>query len=362
MRNFCLFCFSLAMVLMFGSVAHTQSTMNIYLNDGSVMQIPLNQIDSVTHSTDGDPLFEPLVETSGIDCVLKDRFEAMGEVLNDGGLEVTLRGICWSTSPEPTVDDNVLESGSGLGAFMVEITDLQMETTYFVRAFAENGMGVGYGEVLEVATPGVIDDFLNASLDYGEVSDIDGNTYATIIVGDQEWMAENLRTTTYSNGDEIPIVTDDDTWEWLDDGACVWYMNDCNSEIPYGRLYNWHAVEDDRNICPAGWHVPGNDEWDELTDLFGGMAAGGALKSAGTLYWFDPNMGGSNESGMSLLPGGFREDDGFFNALGVMACYWTSTDYGPNDAFYRELSYGHSNIFTTFENRRSGFSVRCVKD
>lgn len=340
--------------------AHSQTMMNIHKNDGTVIQIPINEIDSVTHSIDEASV--ALVLTGAADCVGMESAVVAGEAVNNGGAEITQMGFCYSTTTPPTVDDNVVNVDVQLGAFSAEISGLQSETLYFVRAFAVNAAGVGYGGVLEVETPGVTVDFLNENLTYDSVVDLDGNVYPTIVIGQQEWMAANLRVTHYSNGDPIPVIVDDATWESTAVGACVFYDDDCNAEIPYGKKYNWHAVIDDRNVCPTGWHVPSNDEWETMTLIYGGMPAGGALKSAGTDYWLPPNMGATNASGLSLLPGGEREDNGFFNALGVLAAYWTATEYGPNDAFYRELSYGHTNIFTAFDSRQSGFSVRCVKD
>lgn len=351
----------LTMALFIAGALSAQTNMIIYRTDGTVIQIPINEIDSITHSIE-DPFFTANVLSASPDCIGMESAVLFGDLVSDGGAEVTQLGFCYSLDPEPTIDDQVIDVDVQMGSFSAEITGLEMETLYYVRSFAVNAAGVGYGGVVELETFGITDDFLNPNLTYDSVTDIDGNVYPTIVIGDQEWMAENLRVTHYNNGDLIPVLVDDEDWEWTSEGACVIFNNDCNYEVPYGKLYNWHAVVDERNLCPAGWHVPNNDEWDELTNLFGGMQAGGPLKAAGSDYWLAPNLGGTNESGMSLLPGGEREDDGFFNALGAMAAFWTSTDYGPNDAFYRELSYGHDNIFTAFDSRQAGFSVRCVKD
>lgn len=340
---------------------YSQTQMNIYKSDGTVIQIPISEVDSVTHSL-GELVFPAQLVTGSIDCLGMESFVASGEVIDDGGAEVTEMGFCWSTAPDPTIDDDVLTVVVQEGAFTGEISGLNSETLYYVRAFAVNAAGVGYSENMEVATLGVTDDFLNPDLNYDSVVDIDGNVYPTIVIGEQEWMAENLRVTHYNNGDPILVIVDDEGWESIDEGAYSIYENDCNVVVPYGKKYNWHAVIDDRNVCPTGWHVPTNDEWEILTLLFGGLPAGGALKAAGTEYWLPPNVGATNASGLSLLPGGERADDGFFNAIGVLAAYWTATENGPNHAFYRELSYGHSNVYTAFDSRQSGFSVRCVKD
>jgi len=137
------------------------------------------------------------------------------------------------------------------------------------------------------------------------VTDIDGNEYATIQIGTQVWMAENLRTTKYCNGDPIPNVTDSLQWVNLATGAWAHNNNYSQYENLYGKLYNWYAVDDSRNICPCNWHVPTDAEWTTLIDYLGGEGvAGGKMKSTGTQYWLSPNTDATNESGFSGLPGG----------------------------------------------------------
>lgn len=137
------------------------------------------------------------------------------------------------------------------------------------------------------------------------VTDYDGNVYQTVLIGDQCWMMENLKVTHYRNGDPIPHVTDGVTWGNLTSGAYCNYNNDEGNVATYGRLYNWYAVDDSRNIAPAGWHVPSDAEWQTLVDYLGGDAvAGGKMKEAGTTHWASPNTGATNESGFTALPGG----------------------------------------------------------
>ena len=150
----------------------------------------------------------------------------------------------------------------------------------------------------------------------GTVTDIDGNTYQTVKIGDQWWMAENLKVTCYRNGDAIPNITDGTTWASLSTGAYCEYNNDINNVATYGRLYNWYAVTDSRNIAPAGWHVPSDAEWKQLEMYLGmsqseadatgwrGTDEGGKLKEVGTMHWNSPNTGATNESGFTALPGG----------------------------------------------------------
>jgi uncharacterized protein (TIGR02145 family) len=135
--------------------------------------------------------------------------------------------------------------------------------------------------------------------------DIDGNEYHTVIIGGQEWMVENLRVTPYRNGDPIPNVSDTTSWRALTTGAYCSYDNDPSCSAMYGNLYNWYAVNDFRQIAPEGWHVPTYEEWIVLeTHLGGDTIAGGKLKESGTEHWRAPNVGGTNESGFSALPGG----------------------------------------------------------
>jgi uncharacterized protein (TIGR02145 family) len=201
------------------------------------------------------------------------------------------------------------------------------------------------------------------------VTDIDGNTYNTVPIGTQEWMAENLRTTRYQNGDDIPIVTDGNEWEELETGAWCWYDKDNQYETPYGKLYNWYAAADDRNVCPVGWRLPSDDDWAELTDFLGGKyAAGGKMKATGTReagsgLWHEPNTGATNESGFSGLPGGGRDTSGVFGYLGFYGIWWSSSQYDTRDAWGAVLDYSNMNMHRTeYYRKKSGFSVRCIKD
>lgn len=211
--------------------------------------------------------------------------------------------------------------------------------------------------------PDPISVHLNPNLSYGSVTDIDGNAYATIQIGAQTWMAENLRTTKYCNGDAIPIVTDNTDWESITNDAWFHYNNDSQYEIPYGKLYNWYAVDDARNICPCGWHVPTDAEWTVLTDYLGGESlAGGKMKSNGTQYWQSPNTDATNESGLSALPGGVRFFDGPFYFVGSNGYWCSSTEYNADSAWGRELNYSSGNVIRFEYIKATGFSVRCIMD
>lgn len=183
-------------------------------------------------------------------------------------------------------------------------------------------------------------------------------------IGNQWWMGENLKVTHYRNGEAIPDITDVPAWVGLTTGAYCEYNNDVQNVTTYGRLYNWYAVADGRNIAPAGWHLPTDSEWTTLTDYLGGNAvAGGKMKEADTTHWADPNTSATNESGFSGLPGGYRNYyDGTYFGIGHSANFWSSTEGSSGDARYRSLNFYDSTVDRNYFNKGDGFSVRCVKD
>jgi uncharacterized protein (TIGR02145 family) len=194
------------------------------------------------------------------------------------------------------------------------------------------------------------------------MTDQDGNTYKTIIIGTQECMAENLKVSHYRNGDSIPVVTT--SWQFLRTGATTWYNNDSVAyNCPYGKLYNWHAVADSRNVCPIGWHVPSYSEMYTLVDSLGGqIIAGGKMKSIGTQYWMSPNTAATNSSGFSGLPGGLRSFDGTFSNMEFSGDWWCSTDISISSSYCLSMGRGFSNGELDLILKSCGFSVRCFRD
>ncbi len=211
----------------------------------------------------------------------------------------------------------------------------------------------------------ILADHLNHSLTYETVTDIDGNQYATISIGNQVWMADNLRTTRFCNGDTISNIPSES--EWLqatpNNPGWVWYENNEAYDIPYGKLYNWFAVGDERNVCPCGWHVPSMDEWGELYMGLGGpFDVGPKLRSSNADYWganFNENT--TNSSGFSALPGGWRVSVGFFWQMNQNGNWWTSTEFYPQSP-WRYTVTSNDNILGSDYPSASGLSVRCVKD
>ena len=214
-----------------------------------------------------------------------------------------------------------------------------------------------------------------AAHETGSVTDIDHNAYKTIRIGNQWWMAENLKVKKYRSGDPIPQVQSEASWKDSLSGAYCIYDN--NPAAP-GLLYNWYAVNDGRNIAPAGWHVPGDEEWKELEKFLGmsqadadnvnwrGTHEGEKLKQEAPNGWTNyDNVWATNESGFTALAGGCRLFNGTWGDPGLFATgfWWSSTSNSANNqAWYRYLDYKNANVFRFYGSKNYGFSVRCVKD
>ena len=280
-----------------------------------------------------------------------------GEVTDAGGGTVSERGVCWGTSPNPTPTVNKVVSGTGTGAFTVNLTNLEDGTLYYYRAYATNSSGTTYGQEYQILTL---------------VTDVDGNEYKTVKIGDQVWMAENLKTTTYNDNSEIPNVTNDALWTGLSSGAYAWANNNEEINKPlYGALYNWHAVAEDK-LCPEGWHVPTDEEFQALelylgisqadvgTENWRGTDQGERIKN--DIGWQE-NGNGTNTAGYSALPAGYRTYiDGSTKGLGLITYFWTGTAKDNNISYFRRLDAAEDGIFRSATHKEAGKSVRCIKD
>lgn len=206
---------------------------------------------------------------------------------------------------------------------------------------------------------------LSTSTAQSVVKDIDGNTYKTIKLGNQEWFAENLKVKHYQNGDAIPNLTDSKQWGKATTGAYCTY-NNCTSvgnDTANILLYNWYTVVDNRKMCPLGWHVPTDADWTILITFLGGdKVAGGKMKEAGTIHWKAPNNGATNESGFTALPFGARSLKGSFKNIGTTGGFWSSTEYETLNGWHRNLNFSYPFIMRDINAKAVGLSVRCVKD
>jgi uncharacterized protein (TIGR02145 family) len=207
------------------------------------------------------------------------------------------------------------------------------------------------------------------------VTDASGNKYPTVVIGTQTWMAENLRTTKFRDGSNVPLVTDNVQWEFNSINntklpMMCWYNHDQTAYTAnkYGALYNWHVINPasngNKNICPAGWHVPSDDEWSILTNFLGGESiAGGKMKSVGYQHWPRPNTGATNSSGFSGFPGGFRLYYGIFGSVGSDGLWWSSTESDAGRAWYRTMKYNSSSLIrSNFSSTENALCIRCLKD
>ena len=356
---------------------------------GAVVLYPYNLIGAV-RCLKGEGASLPTVLTSAVSEIADSTAVAGGEVTNGGSESVTERGVCWSRWNVPSTDDAHLSSGDGVGSFTVNLSGLTSGTNYYVRAYAISAAGTAYGETVTFTTAGQqtsVGQDGQACPDAATVSDYDGNTYNTVQIGNQCWMKENLRTTHYADGLEVPLNAASWSGETVDNASRFAPNGEESSVSTYGYLYNWSAVMKGANsatgnpsgvqgICPAGWHVPSDAEWTQLTDylLSQNMYACGdssVVKAlADTMGWQTSeagcspgnNLSGNNTTGFAMRPAGeWRVNYAYF---GKYAEFWTATGNEEYDetAFAREFTYEKSSFYATPHfYKNDGYSVRCVK-
>ena len=310
------------------------------------------EIEFTTNSSPG----LPIVITTNISEIESVSAASGGYVISDGDAEILTKGICWSTNPNPTVNDSKIADSTGSNSFKSFINGLNPGTTYYVRAYATNIAGTGYGEIVSFTT--------NPKEEVNILTDYDENEYSTVTIGNQIWMGQNLKTTTYNDGTPIPLVTSNNQWGALNTPAYCWYNNDVSYKNPYGALYNWYAVSTGK-LCPLGWHVPTDENWTELAEYLGGLNnAGGELKETGSLHWDTPNEGATNSTNFTGLPGGFRSNsNGAFVNYGISGAWWSSTEDYSTFAWNRSIWNSSGNLFKYSNLDKSvGLSVRCICD
>jgi uncharacterized protein (TIGR02145 family) len=317
----------------------------------------------------------PLVVTNGVHTVTEYSAIVGGVVRDDGGSEITSYGVCWDTLPDPDIEGNHKAFSEGTGPYSTSITNLELSTRYYVRAFAINKTGLGYGNEVVFRTNDT------------PLTDIDGNVYPTVKIGEQVWMAKNLEVTRYADGTPIPYIPEDEWWDSLrvDEKGFCYYMNSTRNLDTYGALYSWSAavngqdsidpeVQPIQGVCPDGWRLPSDGDWKKL-ELYLGMSPqetdhkswrgriGGKLKSTGIDHWLMPNEGATNETRFSALPAGDRFPRGEYFNLRYSTFYWTSSSYDEEYAWARGLGYLFDSVYRGHQDAKNfGFSVRCVKE
>lgn len=274
-----------------------------------------------------------------------------GNIIDDGGAAITARGVCWSTSPNPTTADNKTETGAGIGSFTVNLTGLADNTTYYFRAFAVNEVDVFYSEELLFNTDVLIGT-------EGTLIDFDGNIYVTKKMCDGKiWILENLNVSHYANGDEIPQISIWNQWNTKTGAWC--YENNDDSE---SKLYNWHAVNDSRGLAPDGWHIASVNEWNNLINCSGGIS-----NMMTENKWFN-NSGITNSSGFSINPGVTRSiNGGFRSTYGTQIAFWCKDKNSRYDCCAYSIgviSNANSNYIIERDtyNKENGHPVRIVKN
>ena len=281
-----------------------------------------------------------------------------GYITSDGGSAIIVKGVCWSTDQTPTIDNNKTNEGTGAGSYTSNLTNLTPNTKYYIRAYASNSIGTKYGSIVSFST--------KHEITYGSMTDIDGNTYKTVAIGTQVWMAENLKVTKYRNGDIIGTTTpytldisdeNKPKYQWAVEG-------DESNVATYGRLYTYYAITDTRSLAPDGWHIPTYEEWTTLTDYIKNNDLGylsGNWHWCYMLFWTNDieyyNQVTSNSSGFSALASGVRYAEGEFDS--ITAEWWSSTETDLNNAMRLELTCGINSLET---EKRFGLSVRCLQD
>ena len=306
----------------------------------------------------------PEVRSDSATAITETSATLNGYVIHDGGGTLNEVGICWSTHSYPSNADSCLRVTPDTSAFSATLDNLVSNSPYYYRAYVINDVGIAYGDIISFTT-----------LAPDSARDIDGNAYEVVRIGDQYWMAANLKTTRYLTGETINNPTDAGEWSATTEGAYADYNNDdYNTRLGYGRLYNWYAIDDDRGLAPEGWRVATDEDWMVLEEYLGmspssaqgldwrGDQEGGKLKYTGYNRWYYPNTGATDEYGFEASPAGRRNPDGSFEGQIYEANYWTQSGYTSTTAFYRSLSNSSAQIYRYIKDRHAGFSVRCVKD
>jgi uncharacterized protein (TIGR02145 family) len=327
----------------------------------------------------------PVLSTSEVTKICQITAQCGGVITSDANFAITARGVCWNTSVNPTIMHNKTTDGLGSGSFTSKLTGLQVGTTYYLRAYATNSEGTAYGSTMIFETLG------NTFTDSR-----DGNVYKIVTIGDQIWMAENLRATKYADGTAIPLVNNETSWNALTttSKAYCWYNDDIANKATYGALYTWAAAMNGaasttsnpsgiQGVCPTGWHLPSDAEWTQMENHladnghnYDGTTGGGGAKIAKSLAnisgWNSSSTTGAagntdypayrNKSGFTALPGGYRIGNGTFGDVGYGGNWWNATEYSAASAWSRNVGSSKGGVDSYDNLKDIGFSVRCVRD
>jgi len=330
----------------------------------------------------------PVLTTTAVTDITQITATSGGSITSDGGATVTARGICWSTGQTPTISDNKTTDGTGAGNFVSNISGLTANTTYYVRAYATNSNGTAYGSAMSFTTQQV-----SAASSFTDSRD--GNTYLTVTIGSRVWMAENLKylpsVVGFGTGSsQVPYY-----YVYNYSGVNVTAAKATSNYTTYGVLYNWPAAMAGsassgsspsavKGVCPAGWHLPSDAEWEELviylannghnydgsigydsnprSKIAKAMAATTHWGLSGNIGAVGNNLQTNNSSGFTALPSGGRYNDGGSLVIGYFGYWWSATESSSDYAWSQNIYYNNSNVGRSTNSKEAGFSVRCVRD
>ena len=281
--------------------------------------------------------------------------------------DVAEYGICYGVAPNPTITGTHTESENYdelSGGFSSNLAVLSQNTTFYARAYATSSDGTFYGNQIKFSTLSQL--FTTAAT----VTDVDGNTYPSIVINTRRWMSKNLEVTKYRNGDVIPEVTDFTQWNNLTTGAWCYYANTSTNGITYGKLYNWYAINDPRGLAPAGWSIPTDQEWTSLVTFLGGTAVAGSKLRDDGISWPSEAAVSTNQSGFTALPAGHGNltfpltvpaaGEQFLN-IDNATYFWTASQ--TNSATSWTWNVNLNNQLTRSNlHKKAALSVRCIKN
>lgn len=323
----------------------------------------------------------PQLVTFPADKINQGKAEGGGAVVSEGSSDITVRGLVWSDATGVSLDSAIASTSDGnqLGTFLTTMDRksetemfLDSNTTYYMRAYAVNEQGVGYGEELSFTT------MENFYIEGESVTDINGSTYRTVLYekGGKTWMAENLKATSFNNGDAIPFISETEAWNNDSLGAYCYWENDPSFIQDYGMLYNYYAVDDPRGVCPTGYHVPDNIEWATLREHIAEYSSSTSnitsqFKEEGDDFWSSNDESRNNFSGFSARGAGIRSASifGDYERIREQTTFWSSFEYEDvlGETVLSALTIGSGDFPVLFESssgnmKHAGHSVRCVKD
>jgi uncharacterized protein (TIGR02145 family) len=293
------------------------------------------------------PVSLPTITTTAVSTITASSAISGGSISSDGGANITARGVCYSTTTNPTIANTKTTDGSGSGAFTSTITGLTATTTYYIRAYATNSAGTAYGSQITITT--------TAASSTTTVTDVDGNVYNTVTIGTQIWMKENLKVTTLNDGTPLTLANGNSI-NTLTTASYCWYNDSIKYKNISGALYNGYAAIESNKVCPIDWHVPTQNEWNILYNYLGGFNVA-SLNKMRTKWFFGDNS--NNSSGFSLVSSGVYMSNRYMGISGICFIWSSTNDSGAIsllDIEATSLLWKQSNL------NGSGLSIRCLKN